>query len=400
MNISRVVLSVILFCSHAVVIADSQSDPATQSMLSRRMSGSYSPYPVSSGRNFDLVNVGIRPNIDIGCGGLDLKNSLTKYFKADYKNILDYIKANAVGAAVNYIIYENPTLYSLMQDIKHGVEWNIGQNMLGCQNVRALADMKRQNGDYYAAAKSKCLADDNTEIQCLDDGKLEKYINRTVSDRQNKIGNQNGRKYASVNDAIVHDMNLNDADKKLLGQHTPDQQLVDGNVQQIPPKSSITADQQKFYEDNKKRLMVIFNEAARKQNWLDHSANNAARTDYFNFNKQDGVAPLTAEAISKINLYPLAERNEAIDRIARLAALGQTKALLRREIMINLNGLQSAAAKNDVYPSEVIERRQAITDLRLQMDLIGSEYDSVSKQAEFEAQMIDNAPTAARPIIR
>lgn len=396
---------------------DTKATDLDEARVSRRLSGTTSIYPISDNANqrFDLVNVGIRSNLDVGCGGLDLKDVLKTYYNADYQNIIDYIKANALGMAVNYLIYENPTLYSLLQDLKNSADFALNAQMISCQSIRESSDKKRKNNDYYADAKVLCLRDGNTETQCSDDGKLEKYLSQAIRNREDKMrtgaggsgggssgpvaGGGNGGTPVSWNRYITSSMNLSSKDKDLVGRHTGDWKLQDGNVTSEPPSQSLSSDLDTLMKEYGERIGKIFDVAERDKRAFLPGNSSGVHADLKTLNLEEGVNPITIETIGKINAYPPNERSVAIGRLVRLVALGKLKAMVRREIMINLNGLQGPRAVDDAHVEEVKHVRQSINDLKLQLELIDEEFLALEKQSKYMAEVFDNSPNS-KPVLR
>lgn len=429
---SILVLSALLHTDAVLASRPASGDgSAPEASASRRLGGVTSLYdiksdlPQAADRNYDLINAGFDTGIDVSCAGIDLQNVLQAHYNIDFNNMMDYLQSNAMNMAINYMIYENPTLYSLLQDLKVSGDWALNQQAVSCQSLRQVADKKRRNSDYYAEAKAACLADGNTETQCTDDGKLEQYLSIAIKDRERRmnsgisstgttstggvqVGSGNGGSGSAPTGGrstswvqfVTSNLSLSDSDKSLLSRHTGDVVVgSDGSVTNIPPKASISQDLDDIQKSQFARLTTVFDAPLSDRSAFDPTRNSAALQELRRLNLEEGAAPITLETITRVNAYPATDRKTAIARLARLRSLGIVKAQMRREIMINLAGLKGPNAAKEAYPEERRWVRESINDLRFQMDLLDSEIETLQIQQNAMNSLIDNAP-ATKPIIR
>jgi len=133
----------------------------------------------SSGYNkYELVGAGFSTSFSSGCNGVGLPNILGN-LNGQLDNVLTYIQSNALNLAINYLIFSNPTLYELFQDMKESTEFAIDLNLATCQSVRALAVKDKE---ILQKAIDKCIADKGTPEACNDGHDLSQYAETELSD--------------------------------------------------------------------------------------------------------------------------------------------------------------------------------------------------------------------------
>jgi hypothetical protein len=358
---------------------------------------SFYPSTSEEGRSFDLISMGIGSELDIGCSGMDLKNAISKYFKIDYKNIMDYLKASAMEQAINYLIFENPTLFSLLNSLNDKANFGMTQSFKHCSILRNESDKKRRASNYYADALALCVAGGNTETQCVDDGKIESYRMAAVNQRRDRLNSGGGRTEGgaetSMNDFLVSEYNLPKESKVDINKFFSNIKISGDGVSSTPPTSSLPSEQDKAIKANTEALTKVCNQVR------TDPAGAKKSPEYISMNSRPGVEPVLVETCGQINKYPPVERRGAISLLARQQALGEVSARVRRSMQELLTALNSPKGTTETSLLERREQREQLQDMKLQLDLLETEYSWLDKQRAAQAALIDNAP-APPPVLR
>lgn len=118
---------------------------------------SYSYFPEVNGYAFDLFSGRISVGIEVGCNGISI-DSLVDSLSGQFEYIIDYYTRNALGLAINYLIYSRPTLAALIDKLKAAFEYNLDHALWTCDKAKAMGAKKiKENTDN--AAYNECLKD-------------------------------------------------------------------------------------------------------------------------------------------------------------------------------------------------------------------------------------------------
>jgi len=131
------------------------------------LGGQYNVFrPDIEGRSFNAARIGFESDFNIGCSGIargDIFNNLT----SQITNQFSRLKSQAPGLAINYLIYSNPTLHNLIQQMNQSFEWLSQMTSIGCSSVRQIASNNRES---VAKAREKCLEEGGGPMSCSGEG--------------------------------------------------------------------------------------------------------------------------------------------------------------------------------------------------------------------------------------
>lgn len=392
-----VLLSLPAAQSSAASTPTSTRDPATTDLRGDpyRNGGFY--FPPIADRDFDTpLRFGIGTGLDVGCAGVDLQHLLDQYFMIDYAHILDYLKANAAGMAINYVIYSNPTMYTLIQHLKQGADFAVNLNQVTCTSIRQAADTKRAAATFFADAKALCLQE-RSPLACQDDAVLESYGKRAVEARKQKMQAQSsdlaGKGTVTVNEFLSANMGLSNSTKALLNKWLPNTTYSsDGSVVNSSPTVSMSDELNKKTVDNVKRLNDVLDGIAK--------GDPNARTKLTAMNTEDGVEPITYTAATMIaTRYSPDERRALVQRLAVRQSIGQVTAELHRVNQSLITGLSDEGKTALLSQDRIVALQKRQGELRGLLEDYELENRALDSQKDFLSNVIKNAPPD-RPIIR
>lgn len=141
----------------------------------------YTYFPSSSQSDFRAVGVSGDAGADLTCSGVTMDGAFQSMV-GDFESLTGSLVGNAPGFLVNYLIYSSPSLYSLIQNMKEGVDFNLGAANATCNAIRSQA---RKNWDENAqvtkqdecmnregGASSNCISGDVGPIDFIVNKKL------------------------------------------------------------------------------------------------------------------------------------------------------------------------------------------------------------------------------------
>ncbi|TJY57370.1 hypothetical protein E4T66_18360 [Sinimarinibacterium sp. CAU 1509] len=132
--------------------------------------------PDRRGREFEVLNGELGPSLQIGCDGSPDFNIFGR-ISSELEMLLKSVTEEALfGILINYMIYSNPTLYQIYENINLHREFLRKLMVFSCNSVRDMANASRTD-KVLSAAKSKCLMDpDQLPEQCDNGDVLQEYI--------------------------------------------------------------------------------------------------------------------------------------------------------------------------------------------------------------------------------
>jgi hypothetical protein len=367
------------FATSALAVQD-QKDVAVRSPSETKASGNSilgigsGIYPTASGRNFSVVKGGAGTGLDVGCSGVDLENLLRSYFNVDFKSLGAYISANAAGFALTYLIYSNPTLYSLLQDLKRAGDFALNANMLTCNQVRSMGD-KARNRAITAKAMDKCAAEQGPN-GCQDGSVLaEEYKRKAVDEYERELKPKSYNANATVNDFLTHEMELSPELRDLMGTMLPNESVSGGNISKTSPTKTVSSMMRESYDvylDKMKKLV----ESKRSGKLKDYGQ----LGEYAN---SEGIEPVSRQALEAIANYPPDEREVIIQRLAARQAYGEVVSKIRKVSEV----VRVAMLKGDkdvaLFDYQKVDVRNALAVLDNMIRSVKLEYDALDDQRVF-----------------
>lgn len=130
-------------------------------------------FPDYYGRNFVLGEGSIGVSLNLGCSGFG-EFSMFANLGSDIERSFNYIKGNAAGLAINYLIYSRPTAYQLYTNINTHLDFMKELGSLSCGSIRSMAESHRKG--LISAAKDECGGDGKATIDCDDPSTLRDYV--------------------------------------------------------------------------------------------------------------------------------------------------------------------------------------------------------------------------------
>lgn len=121
--------------------------------------------PDLGNRQFQVARGGFSTRFDLGCSGVPQFGMLTNV-GTEVERIFEYLQANALGLAVNYLVYRNPTLYSFLQNLNQKYSFLSNQMVMSCSSVREDASETREESRTASQAVDACLAEGQTPEHC------------------------------------------------------------------------------------------------------------------------------------------------------------------------------------------------------------------------------------------
>lgn len=201
MNKFTVITGVLAMMSFSgVAIAqDSGSSPTGGSGIQRAplqlpIDVGYTYFPSSNQSDFRAAGVSGDAGADLTCSGVTMDGAFQSMV-GDFEALTGSLVGNAPGFLVNYLIYSSPSLYSLIQNMKEGVDFNLGAANATCNAIRSQA---KKNWDENAqvtkqdecmnregGASSNCISGDIGPIDFIVNKKL--AWSETIQEYQNEL---------------------------------------------------------------------------------------------------------------------------------------------------------------------------------------------------------------------
>lgn len=383
-----VMVLAMLVCAPVFAVQDSR-DAATRSPKETKVGSNVydigsGRYPAASGRNFTVIRGGVGSGINIGCAGADLENILSGYFNLDFKSVMDYIKANAAGMALTYLIYSNPTLYSLLQDLKKAGDFALNLNMLSCGQIRGMADNAR-NKAIAARALDECQAkygasgvQDGARIEECKKDVIKKY----EDDLKSKSYNAN----ATVNSFLTGNMDLSPELRQLIDDVIPTEKATGGDISKNGPTKTPSMMMHESYQEYLQKLGKIVNDA--------RTGKLKSQGDLGELAGREGLEPVHPDVIAALLQYPPNERDVVIDRLAARLAYGDMVAKIRKASEVVRVAMLQGKTDVTLFEYQKIDVRNALGVLDNMMSTLRIEYEALDDQRTFMRNIIKSAPNA------
>lgn len=154
----------------------------------------YTYFPSSTQSDFRAVGASAGGGADLTCSGVTMDGAFQSMV-GDFESLTGSLVGNAPGFLVNYLIYSSPSLYSLIQNMKEGVDFNLGAANATCNAIRSQA---KKNWDENAqvtkqdecmnregGASSNCISGDLGPIDFIVNKKLE--WSETIQEYQDQL---------------------------------------------------------------------------------------------------------------------------------------------------------------------------------------------------------------------
>ncbi len=166
---------------------DSETLASHVNVVNNSLGLSTGDLPVSGYQQVELIGGGFSTGLNVGCEGVGLPNIASK-LSSQLNGLLGNLEELALGIAINQLIFSNPTLYELIQDMKESLQFNLKLNVASCQSLRALADKHREA---VSKAQDKCLTDGNDAEYCNDGNNIKSYAEDVIDNLGKVTGNIN-----------------------------------------------------------------------------------------------------------------------------------------------------------------------------------------------------------------
>lgn len=168
----------------------------------------YSSYvPQVGDQEFEMFRLESESTVELPCSGIPQYGAVTNV-GGEISRVFSYLQNNALGLAVNYLVYRNPTLYSLLQNMNQKHSFLTQQMMSSCGDVREMAnDNREQFGsrmkEFEMAAIQDCLNDGKTAEHCSLGGNLAAGTRNAQRDRQRTRDQMAGTSGATPTDLVM-----------------------------------------------------------------------------------------------------------------------------------------------------------------------------------------------------
>ena len=157
--------------------------------------------PDLGNRQFQVARGGFSTRFDLGCSGVPQFGMLTNV-GTEVERIFEYLQANALGLAVNYLVYRNPTLYSFLQNLNQKYSFLSNQMVMSCSSVREDASETREESRTASQAVDACLAEGNTPEHCNLASNIGGFASSAQAIKQGERDRIAGKADASVVDVV------------------------------------------------------------------------------------------------------------------------------------------------------------------------------------------------------
>ena len=279
----------------------------------------------STGRNFTIIKGGGASGVDVGCANSDLQALLGGYFSVDFKSIMGYLQSNAGAFLLTWLIYSNPTLYSLLQDLKQAGDFALNANALNCSTIRKIADNSRNK-----AITKEALDECSNLPPSVRDEQMPQCIEKAVDRRKKRMETkQPGAGATSVNNYFLDNMELSDETRQLIGAMVPDETYSGKEATKTSPTATVTNQYTKAYDAQLVRLKAITVQVVNAKN-SEKQIDIPAIKELKELNSQEGVEPMPTYLFDALMRYSPDDREVLITRLAHKQALGITRAKIRK----------------------------------------------------------------------
>ena len=159
--------------------------------------------PEFDGRQFTMLSLNASSNFYIGCDGVG-RLSIINDFENNIKRNFNYLKNNASGFAINYLVYENPTLYSFLDKLDKQLNLTKVENLATCKSIREKATSSRLEKNAKSIAHDNCLKSNSGDDEACNDGDtLRTHVQDYASEIQDERNQATGKNDAGVVDLIL-----------------------------------------------------------------------------------------------------------------------------------------------------------------------------------------------------
>lgn len=391
--ISRIgvtLLLTVLTCVPAMAVQeqDKAERPKVEANPSPRVLGTGgSRYIPSTGRNFTIIKGGGASGVDVGCANSDLQALLGGYFSVDFKSIMGYLQSNAGAFLLTWLIYSNPTLYSLLQDLKQAGDFALNANALNCSTIRKIADNSRNK-----AITKEALDECSNLPPSVRDEQMPQCIEKAVDRRKKRMETkQPGAGATSVNNYLLDNMELSDETRQLIGAMVPDETYSGKEATKTSPTATVTNQYTKAYDAQLVRLKAITVQVVNAKN-SGKQIDIPAIKELKELNSQEGVEPMPTYLFDALMRYSPDDREVLITRLAHKQALGITRAKIRKISEV----VQAALLKGDktveLFDYQKRDIQEAIGILNLMTGQLELEFKTLEAQESMFAGILNNAP--------
>lgn len=397
-RIGVTLLLTILTCVPAMAVQDQDKAerPKVETNPSPRVLGTGgSRYIPSTGRNFTILKGGGASGVDVGCANSDLQSLLNGYFNVDFKSIMGYLQSNAGSFLLTWLIYSNPTLYSLIQDLKQAGDFAVNMNALSCSTIRQIADNSR-NKAITKEAMDECA---NLPPEMAKE-QMPECVNKAIERRKQRFSAKQavglGTGDVSVNKYLLESMELSDDLKQMVSAMVPDESYSGKDAVKTSPSMTVTNQYTKAYDEQRKKLSAIAVQAV-KAKQAGQPLNLSGVKELKEINSQEGVEPLPSYLIDALMRYNSDDQEVLINRLAHKQALGITRAKVRKVSEV----VQAAMLKGDktveLFDYQKRDIHEAIQILNLMTGQLELEFKMLEAQENMFTSIMNNVPGQRGP---
>lgn len=391
-RIGMVILMSVLTFSPAMAVQDQDKAerPKVANNPSERVRGGGSGYVPSTGRNFTILKAGGGSGVDVGCANTDLEAMLAGYFSVDFKSIMGYLQSNAGAFLLTWLIYSNPTLYSLLQDLKQAGDFALNANMLNCSTIRTIADNSRNK-----AITQEALEECSNMPQSVRDANMEQCKKDAIERRTKRFSARQavgmGDSDVSVNKYLLDSVEMSDEMKQLIGAMVPDESYKGGDARKTSPAATVTNEYTKSYDKQLARLKAITVQVVNAKT-SGKQIDIQGIKELKELNSQEGVEPMPTYLFDAIMRYSPDDREVIINRLAHKQALGITRAKIRKVG----EAIQAALLKGDktveLHDYQRRDTKEAIEILNVMNNQLEMEFKMLEAQENMFSSILENSP--------
>ncbi|MEK7623933.1 MAG: hypothetical protein AAB408_04705, partial [Patescibacteria group bacterium] len=333
--------------------------------------------------------------VDVGCANADLEALLAGYFNVDFKSIMGYLQSNAGAFLLTLLIYSNPTLYSLLQDLKNAGDFALNANMLNCSTIRKIADNSRTQAITKEALDECSKYSPGVSEEKMRTGEC---VKNAVELRKKRMEGKQlaglGGNDVSVNKYLLDSVDMSDEMKQLIGAMVPDETYNGGDTRKTSPAETVTNSYTKSYDKQLVRLKAITAQV--------YNAKKAGKPidipsikELKELNSQEGVEPMPTYLFDALMRYNPDDREVIINRLAHKQALGITRAKIRKVGEV----IQAALLKGDktveMHDYQRRDTKEAIEILNVMNNQLELEFKMLEAQENMFSGIMSNAPPAS-----
>lgn len=336
--------------------------------------------PHIEGANFQLFGLAFSHGLNLGCQGFGT-GRIFGQIENEVKEMVDYVKNNIAGMAVNYLVYSVPALYSLYDHIQILRNFKIDQSLFTCSSIRQFASNQR----IESSAKSMCLEEGNSDTYCQDAANLSRYVRDVTREEQARKEALTGSKGADavtiveqrIDDTLRGEGASAAALRKDFGDLMPRVSYVDGKKSYKPPKRSVG----KFLQETSDEVLEQIDGWVRQpENKWETSADRAR----------------LEEKLAVKTIPPLVIQRLAIDRKTNPQRYQTGLSILTRQIAINQMKMRVAEFRALIYgvgaqtPEEELTKedrdalQEALLSLEAEVGVYQARLDAEHGQGERE----------------